>query len=93
VLFGIERLPAGKRRDRLAKTADALFPSFDEEAVPYAAGDEYARLKRTREQAGLPMDENDLWIAGTALALGAVLVSRDSDFRGIAGLVVEDWTI
>ena len=38
------------------------------------------------------MDENDLWIAATALALGATLVTRDSDFSGTPGLVIEDWT-
>jgi predicted nucleic acid-binding protein len=39
------------------------------------------------------MDENDLWIAATALALNATLVTRDADFGGIAGLVMEDWTV
>jgi predicted nucleic acid-binding protein len=34
------------------------------------------------------MDENDLWVAATALALGATLVSRDRDFEGVDGLRV-----
>jgi predicted nucleic acid-binding protein len=38
------------------------------------------------------LDENDLWIAATAVALDAVLVSRDSDFQQIEGLKVDDWT-
>ena len=46
----------------------------------------------TRERKGLALDENDLWIAATALALGSVLISRDSDFQQIDGLMVEDWT-
>ncbi len=93
VLFGVERLPSGKRRARLAEKAAAIFASFDEYAVPYAAGDVYARLKRERERAGFPMDENDLWIAATALVLGALLVTRDGDFRNVPGLSVEDWTV
>ncbi len=93
VLFGIERLAAGKRRSRLALTAAAVFASVGELAVPFAAGDVYARLKRERERAGFPMDENDLWIASTALVLGAVLVTRDGDFRDVPGLSVEDWTV
>jgi predicted nucleic acid-binding protein len=38
-------------------------------------------------------DTHDLWIAATALALGAVLISRDNDFQQIDGLTVEDWTV
>lgn len=41
-----------------------------------------------RQQRGLPLDENDLYAAATALALGATLVSRDIDFGGIEGLQV-----
>jgi predicted nucleic acid-binding protein len=38
------------------------------------------------------MDENDLWIASTAIALGAVLITRDSDFSQVPDLKIEDWT-
>jgi hypothetical protein len=48
----------------------------------------YAAIKVTRQQLGLTMDENDLWVAATALALGATLVTRDSDFAGIHGLSI-----
>jgi predicted nucleic acid-binding protein len=41
-----------------------------------------------RGQRGLTLDENDLWVAATALALGATLVSRDRGFVGIDGLPV-----
>jgi len=36
----------------------------------------------------VPLDENDLWIAATALALDVPLVSLDSDFQGIEALAV-----
>jgi predicted nucleic acid-binding protein len=39
-----------------------------------------------QQRAGLPLDENDLWIAATALAIDATLVTRDTDFRSIEGL-------
>ncbi len=58
------------------------------EPVPERAGDFYASVKLTRQQRGLALDENDLWVAATALALGATLVSRDSDFTGVDGLPV-----
>ena len=38
------------------------------------------------------MDESDLWIAATAIAIGAIVVTRDQDFRPIGGLMIEDWT-
>jgi predicted nucleic acid-binding protein len=61
--------------------------------VPEAAANHYARIKLTRQQKGLALDENDLWIAATAVALGATLISRDSDLQQIDGLPVSDWTV
>jgi tRNA(fMet)-specific endonuclease VapC len=91
-LHGIERLPDGKRRQMLAAKAEQIFSLVPCEPVPEAAGDYYARVKADQQRQGLPLDENDLWIAATALALGAVLVSRDSDLRRIDGLNVENWS-
>jgi predicted nucleic acid-binding protein len=45
-------------------------------------------VKIAQQRRGLPLDENDLWIAATALAMAATLVSRDSDFRAVEGLSV-----
>jgi tRNA(fMet)-specific endonuclease VapC len=92
-LFGIERMPLGQRRAAVEQSVRRLLDSLDTEPVPLAAADVYARTKRARERLGLPMDENDLWIAATALAMGAVLVTRDGDFRSVPGLTVEDWTV
>jgi tRNA(fMet)-specific endonuclease VapC len=61
-------------------------------AVPEAAADQYAAIKRETERQGTPLDENDLWIAATAHALGAVAVTIDSDFQRVSGLQTEDWT-
>ena len=61
--------------------------------MPEIAGDYYARIKLTCQRKGLDLDENDLWIAATALALAAVLVTRDSDFQQVDALKVEDWTV
>ena len=85
------RPPQGKRRQELGIKAAKLFAILPCEPVPEAAGDHYASVKLIRQRKGLALDENDLWIAATALSLGAVLVSRDSDFLQIEGLTVEDW--
>jgi predicted nucleic acid-binding protein len=93
IRYGIERLPQGRRRQEMEAKATKLFAILPCQPVPEAAGDHYATVKLTRERRGLALDENDLWIAATALALGAVLISRDSDFQQIDGLTVEDWTV
>jgi tRNA(fMet)-specific endonuclease VapC len=94
ILFGIERLPAGRRRKALENQATNLFAILPCEVIPKPAGDHYAYLKREAEKQGTPLDENDLWIAATALALDAILVTADSDFQRITGLGLrlEDWT-
>jgi predicted nucleic acid-binding protein len=88
ILFGVARLPDGKRRTELEETATQFLSTLRCEPVPERAGDFYAAVKLARQQRGLTLDENDLWVAATALALGAVLVSRDSDFGGIDSLPV-----
>lgn len=88
VLFGLSRLPKGKRRMELEQKGHRLLNVFECVAIPSEAGDFYADVKLACYRQGLALDENDLWIAATALALGATLVSRDRDFMGIQGLSV-----
>ena len=88
ILFGIARLPQGRRRSELEATASAFLATFYCEPVPASAGEYYAAVKRSRQLSGLVLDENDLWIASTALALGATLVTRDRDFVRIEKLPV-----
>jgi tRNA(fMet)-specific endonuclease VapC len=51
-----------------------------------------AAIRAAMEVAGIPIGPLDNLIAGTAMAQGAVLVTRNtSEFGRIAGLVVENW--
>lgn len=93
ILYGLARLPQGRRRESLTKQTAPLFGTITCEPVPESAGDAYAKIKRCREQQGLTLDENDLWIAATASVLGATLVTRDSDFGSVEGLTTADWTV
>jgi predicted nucleic acid-binding protein len=88
LLFGIARLPKGKRRAELEEMGTQFLAAFRCEPVPERAGDFYASVKLARQQRGLALDENDLWVAAAALALGATLVSRDRDFAAVDGLAV-----
>ena len=92
IRYGIERLIPGKRRQDLETKAARLFEAILCEPVPEAAGDQYARIKNVTFAKGLPLDENDLWIAATTLAFGATLVTRDSDYGAVDGLAIADWS-
>ena len=77
-----------KRTEQLAELTSVVqvLPFHQQEAR--AAADVRAEL----EKKGTPIGPYDTLIAGTALAHGAVLVSRNTrEFARVAGLRVEDW--
>ncbi len=86
ILFGINRLPQGRRREHLEAKAHALLSALPCHAIPPEAGELYASVKLAQQRRGLPLDENDLWVAATALALGATLVTRDVAFARVDNL-------
>jgi predicted nucleic acid-binding protein len=92
VLAGIERLPVGRRRNDVQAKAALVLPGFRCLAVEPKAAGHYARLKQDARSAGVAINDNDLWIAATAITIGATLVTRDADFSRLPGLTVEDWT-
>jgi tRNA(fMet)-specific endonuclease VapC len=92
ILYGIERLADGARKRELVAKSIELSRVLPVWAAVSEAAPHYARLKHERNRVGKSLDDNDLWIAATALALGAILVTRDTDFWGTPGLAVEDWT-
>jgi len=49
---------------------------------------EYAAIDSYCESIGQPMGKNDLWIAATAAATGATLVTTDRDFDHLSPLFV-----
>jgi predicted nucleic acid-binding protein len=71
LLFGIARLPDGRRRAELEEVGSQFLAAFHCEPVPERAGDFYAAVKLARQQRGLALDENDLWVAATATCTGS----------------------
>ena len=63
IRYGLDRLPAGKKRTDLEARAQHILASLriepHTEQIAYA----YGRLKATLESQGLNLDDNDLWIA------------------------------
>jgi predicted nucleic acid-binding protein len=81
IRYGLERLPVGKKRADLETRAARILGSLPAELVTESAAEVYGRLKATMESQGVNSDDNDLWIAATALVQNAIVVSRDQFFR------------
>lgn len=92
ILYGLELMPVGRKRQAPATKVAGLLARLSCESVPEEAENHYARIKRVTERRGTRLDENDLWIAATALSLDATLVTTDSDFQRVTGLKIETWT-
>jgi predicted nucleic acid-binding protein len=67
-------------RDFLAEPFVTVVPVDEQVARRY--GSVFVALRR----AGTPIPTNDIWIAATALHVGAEVVTFDDDFRRVAGL-------
>jgi predicted nucleic acid-binding protein len=63
ILFGLGRLAHGRRRTELEAKAEKLFAALPCESIPPKAGDHYASVKLAQQRHGVPLDENDLWVA------------------------------
>ncbi|MBI3269338.1 MAG: type II toxin-antitoxin system VapC family toxin [Planctomycetes bacterium] len=91
--YGLERMPQGRKRNSLAEGIGELLRWLTIEPISVETARAYSRIKASAERRGQRMEENDLWIAATAISLGAVLVSADGDFERVgAPLELEDWT-
>lgn len=96
LLFGVRRLPAGKRRDRLHLLVESTTGPYLREGgvLPFdgAAAGPYADVLVQRARAGLPIQTADAQIAAICLAHGAVLATRNTkDFVQTGVEVVNPW--
>jgi predicted nucleic acid-binding protein len=92
VRYGLSRLPIGKKRNDLEARAQSILSALRIEPITEPVADSYGRLKATLESQGLNADDNDLWIAATALTTGALVVTRDHVFSQVPSLQVADWS-
>jgi predicted nucleic acid-binding protein len=95
ILYGIEMLPKGKRRDSLKAEAEAVFShdlagriySFDEEAARV-----FAVIAASRRALGRPIAEFDAQVAAIARSRGAILATRNTpDFEDCGVRLVNPW--
>jgi predicted nucleic acid-binding protein len=95
VLYGIERLPAGKRRVNLSAEVERIFAEdfqgrilhFDEESARM-----FAKILRHRAVSGRPISHFDAMIAAIARSRGAAVATRNTgDFEGCGVRVINPW--
>ena len=95
ILYGIELLPAGKRKADLLAGSERLFKvvlggrilPFDE-----SAAQAFSHVAAGRRAAGRPISELDAQIAAIASVHGATLATRNTaDFEGCGIRVVNPW--
>lgn len=95
LLYGVERLPPGRRRAGLgAAVGDLVTVDFAGRVLPFdtAAAVAYAQVVAERDRAGRPIGMADAMIAAVALEAGAVLATRNvKDFAGVGIDLVDPW--
>lgn len=94
VLYGIARLPGGRRKELLRSTASEVFAAFEDQVLPFdsRAATHYADVVGGRDQIGLPIDGFDAQIASICRAHGAVLATHNlKDFRHTDINLIDPW--
>jgi len=96
ILYGIKRLPDGRKKKLLESAVVEVFGIFAEQILPFdaAAAEQYAIVVRRREVLGLPVDGFDAQIAAICRARGAALATRNvSDFQQTGVDVINPWQV
>lgn len=72
---------------------EALLERHELIEITEEVAEAYARIRVSLERTGGSIGSNDLWIAATALAHDATLVTNNTgEFSRVPGLKIEDWT-
>lgn len=96
ITYGVESLPAGARRNALARWCGDLRLQFSARVLPSdeAVWCAYGRLKASLEAIGRPQDDLDLLIGATATVHGLHLVTRNErHFRAMGVSLLNPWTM
>lgn len=97
LLFGVARLPDGRRRHTLStKVRELIDEDFEDHVLPFdrSAAPHYARICATREQRGRPISTADAQIAAICCWLDTRLATRNADdFDDTSVDVINPWEI
>ena len=96
VRFGLEIMPAGKRRSSLAQTFELILESIDHRVAGFdsVAAQQAADLAALRQKRGQPRELRDTMIAGIVLAHHASLATGNTaHFHDLPVTVISPWTV
>jgi len=89
--FGAEK---SQFSERALATLDQLVQMIRPSALPMAAAEHYGHVRASLQRQGLPIGNNDLWLAAHALAEDWTLVTNNTrEFDRVPGLRVENWVL
>jgi toxin FitB len=95
IRFGLEIMPAGKRRDVYARGFEGLLEEIDHRIAPFdiESAENASTLMASRKMQGRPREDRDTMIAGIVLARHATLATRNvAHFDDLSAPVVNPWT-
>ena len=91
LLVGAEK---SSQPERVLRQIEVLLEAHEIVEITEEVAEHYARIRADLETRGVVIGGNDLWIAATALAHGATLVTNNTaEFSRVPGLLLEDWTL
>jgi predicted nucleic acid-binding protein len=96
VLYGVETLPAGRRRTRLLAAVEKMFAEeFEGRILPFDedVARAFAGIVAARDRAGRPISQFDAMIAAIARFHRATVATRNTaDFQNCGVDVINPWT-
>lgn len=95
LLFGIQLLPTGQRKDRLSHALDGLLDLFRERILPFDtdAARCYAELAARARIAGRGFPTADGYIAAIAASRRYIVATRDiAPFQAVGISVINPWS-
>ncbi|HEX6200250.1 MAG TPA: type II toxin-antitoxin system VapC family toxin [Thermoanaerobaculia bacterium] len=92
VEYGLARMAASKRRDRLRQRFDLFLAELQRLPWTDAVSRAFGRVKANLERRGVRIEDFDVAIAAHALSIEATLVTDNVDhMKRVPGLPVENW--
>ncbi len=96
LLYGVDRLPRGRRRARLEEAVRAVLEDdFRDRVQPFdaAAAAHYSAVVTARDRIGRPITFADAQIAAICRAHAAALATRNTrDFEGTGITLINPWS-